>query len=79
METLVSFKTKHNVTELQFYKGKGHAFTTVAGKTVVIGSTTDLNKPLFVIPMTRDADGVEIPEDKAYVIVNAAVEKDIVL
>ncbi len=70
MQTLNQFKVDNGITTIEFLKGKGRPFSNVKGQSVVIGSTTDMSKPLYVIPLTRDKDGVEIPEGKAFVIVN---------
>lgn len=70
MYTLASFKREHQVEKLEFMKGKGRAFTTVKGKSLIIGSKTDLTKPLFVVELTANKDGVAIDPGTAYVIVN---------
>lgn len=80
MITLTAFKQELGVKELAFLKGKGRAFTNVGKKCIVIGTTTDLKKPLYVIEMTKDADGVEIAPETAYVIINNdKVKADVVL
>lgn len=49
MKTLNQFKQENGVTTIDFLKGKGRAFATVANKDVIIGASTDLKKPLYVI------------------------------
>lgn len=80
MITLSAFKQELGVEKLEFLKGKGRAFTNVGRKCIVIGKTTDLKKPLYVIEMTTNADGVAIAPETAYVIVNNdKVKADVVL
>ena len=78
MITLQNFKKELGVEQLEFLQGKGRAFCNVGRKCVVIGKTTDLNKPLFVIEMTQNVDGVEIAPETAYVIVNNENVKKVV-
>lgn len=70
MQTLNQFKVDNGISSIDFLKGKGRAFANVKGQSVIIGSTTDLSKPLYVIPLTANKEGVAIPEGKAFVVVN---------
>lgn len=49
MRTLNQFKQELGVQSIDLLKGNGRMYATVGDKSIIVGSNTDMNKPLFVI------------------------------
>lgn len=61
MKTFNQFKQENGVSTIDLLQGKGRAYATVKDKQLVVSSKCDLGKPLFVVPMEKDKDGVATP------------------
>ena len=65
MRTLNQFKQELGVTSIELMKGNGRMYATVGDKSIIVGNTTDMVKPLFVV----------YNEDKGfYCIVNSSAK-----
>lgn len=72
MKTLSQFKNEEKVDHidlLQGIEGNKRAFATVNNKQLIVSSECDLTKPLFVIEMTKDANGNATPN--VYLLINS--------
>ncbi len=50
MESLAQFKQRLNISQIDLMQGKGRMFAKIGNDTdLVVGTTTDLNKELFVM------------------------------
>ncbi len=60
MKTLEQFKLEHNISKIDLLKGKGRMYAKVGNTDLIVGETTDLAKPLFVIHGSKE-DGSKQP------------------
>lgn len=72
MKTLNQFKQENQINTIDLLQGKGRAYATVNDKQLVVSSKCDMSKPLFVIPMKADKDGVATPN--TYLLCNSDVK-----
>ena len=72
MKTFNQFKQEERIASVELLQGKGRAYATVNDKTLMVASTCDLKKPLFVIKMEADKDGVATPN--TYLLINSDVK-----
>ena len=49
MKSLNQFKAENGVVTIDLLQGKGRAYAKVQDKDLIVGSATDMKKPLFVI------------------------------
>ncbi len=49
MKTLNQFKQELGIQSIDLMQGKGRMYATIGDKSLVVGTTTDLKKELFVI------------------------------
>ncbi len=60
MKSFAQFKAENNVSKIDLLQGKGRMYAKVGSTDLIVGKTTDLSKPLFVIHGTKE-DGSAQP------------------
>ena len=48
MRTIEQFKAENNIQSIDLMQGNGRMFATIGDKSLIVGTNTDLKKPLFV-------------------------------
>ncbi len=72
MTPLAQWKQLHKVKQIQLMQGQGRMFANINGKTLIVGSKTDLNKELFVMELNSNRDGEVIAPGTAFVLINSS-------
>lgn len=73
MKSLSQFKEEENISTIDLMQGNGRMFATIREKSVIVSKECDLEKDLYVIPLTNAETGLVIPN--AFVIINSNVKK----
>lgn len=75
MKTLDQFKREERIDKIDLLQGKGRMYATVNEKKLIVATSTDLAKPLYVIPITEDKD--KNPVSNVFAIINSATVKTV--